>query len=77
MDGVKASFALCRIENVIHISARSAGEINVQLILEKIEGGGHFDAAATQLTGTMNEVLIRLKDAIDRYFEENLPARTA
>ncbi len=70
VEGVKASFALCRIGDTVHISARSAGEINVQLILEKIEGGGHFDAAATQLLGTMTEVLTRLKDAIDAYFKD-------
>ena len=70
VEGVKASFALCRIDDTVHISARSNGEINVQLILEKIEGGGHFDAAATQLPGSMNDVLTRLKDAIDQYFKE-------
>lgn len=70
VEGVKASFALCRIEDKIHISARSAGEINVQLILEKIEGGGHFDSAATQLVGSMNEALARLKNAIDDYLAE-------
>ena len=70
VEGVKASFALCRIGDTIHISARSNGEINVQLILEKIEGGGHFDAAATQLPGSMTDVLTRLKDAIDAYFKE-------
>lgn len=70
VEGVKASFALCRIGNNIHVSARSNGEINVQLILEKIEGGGHFDSAATQLPGAMTEVLTRLKDAIDAYFSD-------
>ncbi|MBE6636663.1 MAG: hypothetical protein E7618_02530 [Ruminococcaceae bacterium] len=70
VDGVKASFALCRIEDKIHISARSSGEVNVQLILERIEGGGHFDSAATQLTGPMNEALNRLKGAIDDYLTE-------
>ena len=71
VEGVKASFALCRIEDSIHISARSSGEINVQLILEKIQGGGHFDSAATKLTGSMNEALSMLKNAIDEYMTEN------
>lgn len=71
VEGVKASFALCRIEDSIHISARSSGEINVQLILEKIQGGGHFDSAATKLTGSMNEALTMLKNAIDEYMTEN------
>lgn len=71
VEGVKASFALCRIADKIHISARSSGEINVQLILEKLEGGGHFDSAATQLNSSMSEALTRLKEAIDEYFREN------
>ncbi|MBO5041283.1 MAG: DHH family phosphoesterase [Clostridia bacterium] len=71
VEGVKASFALCRIDDSIHISARSSGEINVQLILEKIQGGGHFDSAATKLTGSMNEALSMLKNAIDEYLTES------
>lgn len=71
VEGVKASFALCRIDDNIHISARSSGEINVQLILEKIQGGGHFDSAATKLTGSMNEALSMLKNAIDEYLTES------
>lgn len=71
VEGVKASFALCRIDDNIHISARSSGEINVQLILEKIQGGGHFDSAATRLGGSMNEALSMLKNAIDEYMAEN------
>lgn len=72
VEGVTASFALCRIDDKIHISARSAGQINVQLILEKLDGGGHFDSAATQLNNTMSEALTRLKGAIDEYFNENI-----
>ena len=70
--GVEASFALVEIDGVIHISARSNGSINVQLILEKLGGGGHFDMAAAALRGEdMRAVLYRLKDAIDEYFKEN------
>lgn len=70
--GVEASFALVEIEGVIHISARSNGNVNVQLILEKMGGGGHFDAAAAALKGEdMRSTLYRLKDAIDEYFKEN------
>ena len=68
---VQAAFALVKIGDSIHISARSNGTINVQLILEKLRGGGHFDAAGAQVTGrTMNEVLVILKGAINQYFEE-------
>ena len=70
--GVEASFALVSIDNRIHISARSNGSINVQLILEKMGGGGHFDSAAAAISGSdMRNVLYRLKDAIDEYFAEN------
>lgn len=70
--GVEASFALVSINDRIHISARSNGNVNVQLILEKMGGGGHFDAAAAAVSGNdMKTVLYRLKDAIDAYFEEN------
>ena len=70
--GVDASFALVNIENRIHVSARSNGSINVQLILEKIGGGGHFDSAAAAISDSdMKSVLYMLKDAIDAYFAEN------
>lgn len=69
--GVDASFALVTINDKIHISARSNGKINVQLILEKMGGGGHFDSAAAAIKGSdMKNVLYRLKDAIDGYFAE-------
>ena len=68
VSGVGASFALCRINNVVHISARSQNNINVQLILEKLDGGGHFDNAGAQLSDiSMSEALILLKKAIDDY----------
>jgi c-di-AMP phosphodiesterase-like protein len=72
VKGIDASFALVTIEDKIHISARSNGSINVQLILEKMGGGGHFDSAAAVVTSNdMKAVLYLLKDAIDSYFAEN------
>ena len=66
VEGIEASFALMKIGDVIHISARSSGSLNVQLILEKIGGGGHYDAAGAQLSGiTMREAVEQLKAAID------------
>lgn len=68
---VHAAFALVKIGNTIHISARSTGTINVQLILEKLHGGGHFDSAGAQVNGrTMNEALVLLKGAINEYLED-------
>ena len=71
MDGVVASFVIAkRDEGVIAISARSLGNINVQVIMESLKGGGHLTNAATQLTGlTIEETESQLKLAIDDYFE--------
>ena len=58
-------------EDYIHISGRSAGEISVQLILEKLGGGGHLVSAATQVYKvTMEEAYEKLLHAIDIYYEE-------
>ncbi len=68
---VSAAFALVLIGQSIHISARSSGKINVQLILEKMGGGGHYDAAGAQVSGrTMSEALVILKGAINSYLDE-------
>jgi c-di-AMP phosphodiesterase-like protein len=71
MDGIIASFVIApRGETMIGISARSLGEINVQIIMESLHGGGHLTNAATQLSNMpMEEVEARLKLAIDEYFE--------
>ena len=66
IDGVRASFVLFKTENVINISARSYGEINVQIIMEKLGGGGHHTMAAAQLTDeTFDNALALLKNAIN------------
>ncbi len=71
LEGVLASFVLCRIDDTIHISARSSGTVNVQLITEKLNGGGHFDMAGAQIKdATMKETFQQLKDAIDEYLNE-------
>jgi len=71
LDGVLASFVLCRIDQTVHISARSSGTINVQLITEKLHGGGHFDMAGAQVKdATIKETFVQLKEAIDEYLNE-------
>ncbi len=69
VDGVLASFALCRIGDTVRISARSTGKINVQRILEALGGGGHYDSAATQMSCSLDEAVDALKGAIDGYFD--------
>ncbi|MBR2730487.1 MAG: DHH family phosphoesterase [Clostridia bacterium] len=67
-----AAFVLYRNGDAINISARSYGEINVQLIMEALSGGGHRTMAACRLPETTIEEAMRdLKAEIDRYFEEN------
>jgi len=73
VEGVRASFALIKIGGIVHISARSSGDINVQLILEQLRGGGHFDAAGAQVeTASVEEALILLKKAIDSYLDDRI-----
>lgn len=71
MNNVVASFVIARrSESSISISARSLGEINVQLIMEALNGGGHLTNAATQLQDiTIDDASDMLKNAIDEYLE--------
>lgn len=69
IEGAVASFALVQIDNVIHISARSNGTVNVQLILESLGGGGRYDSAGAQVKDTPETALLRLKSAIDGYID--------
>jgi len=72
VSGVMASFALVQIDGSVHISARSAGNVNVQLILEKIGGGGYYESAGALLRdSSMTAALTSLKDAIDDYMKKN------
>jgi c-di-AMP phosphodiesterase-like protein len=73
ISGVAGSFVIYPFENTISISARSLGRVNVQLIMEKLGGGGHFTTAGTQIGGkNTDEVKSMLKDAITVYsFEQN------
>ncbi len=71
IDNINASFVLCKINNNVSISARSFGEVNVQIIMEKLGGGGHQSISATQMKDiTIEEAMEMLKGAIDEYFKE-------
>lgn len=70
LRGVEAAFTMVRIGDQIHISGRSSGKINVQLILEKLSGGGHFDVAGAQVnSSSILSVLDTLKTSIDDYLD--------
>ena len=68
LKGIECSFAMGYLEEgKVGISARSLGNINVQLIMEELGGGGHLANAATQIEGiNLDEALERLNDAIDK-----------
>ncbi len=72
INGVEATFVLTNLDEKIHISGRSLGSISVQLILEKLGGGGHLTSAGTQVKDkTMDEVEKMLIEQIDKYLEES------
>ncbi len=70
IDGIEASFALLHADNTVTISARSHDKINVQLIMQDLGGGGHYDMAGAMLTHTSLEgASNQLKTAIDAYLD--------
>ncbi|MBQ4524374.1 MAG: DHH family phosphoesterase [Lachnospiraceae bacterium] len=65
IDGVHASFVLTKVEETIYISARSIDEINVQIIMEKLGGGGHANVAGAQMKGiSEKEALEKMKEVL-------------
>ena len=74
MNGVIASFVISkREENLVGISARSLGDINVQIIMESLNGGGHLTNAATQIPDSnVEEAEQDLLEAIDEYLEGSI-----
>ena len=71
LQGVRAAFVLYRHGTGVYLSARSLGEINVQLIMERLGGGGNSTSAGAQVPdGTVEAVREQLMNAVDEYFEE-------
>ncbi len=69
--GVKASFVLTEFKGRIYVSARAIDEVNVQLIMERLGGGGHLNIAGAQLDGvTIEGAKQQLKDTIVQMTEE-------
>ena len=66
IEGVKASFVLTQYNGKIYVSARSIDEVNVQVVMERMGGGGHINTAGTQFQHTdMDEAIKSLKQMID------------
>ena len=71
ISGIKASFVLTVYEGKIYLSARSIDEVNVQIIAEKLGGGGHINSAGAQFDHTnVDEAIKALKETIDKMIEE-------
>ena len=71
IDSIKATFVLTDYQNKIYISARAIDEVNVQLIMERMGGGGHINMAGAQLPGaTVEEAVSQLKITIDQMINE-------
>ncbi len=69
IKNIKVSFVVTKMLSDVFISARSDGSVNVQLIMEMLKGGGHYNAAATMLKDiTVDEAVTKLKEAITTYY---------
>lgn len=67
--GVKASIILTEYNGKIYVSARSIDEVNVQIIMEKMGGGGHLNMAGVQLECSIEEAMKKVRDTLDEMFE--------
>lgn len=71
VEGVKASFVVTVVKDVAYISARSADDLNVQVVLEKIGGGGHANVAGAQLPNyTVDMAIDKIKELLSQMYEE-------
>ena len=78
LSGVQASFVFYPKDGGVYISARSLGEVNVQVIVEALGGGGNSTSAGGQLPGvTVEQVRQMLQEAIDKYYEKSNQGGTA
>ena len=69
ISGIDVCFVLCKINDSVNISGRSTGEVNVQVILEELGGGGHMNMAGAKVDGTIDEAINVLKEAINKHLE--------
>lgn len=71
IKGIKASFILTEYQNQIYVSARSIDEVNVQIIMERLGGGGHMNTAGCQMEDTsLAEGIGIIKHTLDTMLEE-------
>ncbi len=71
INGIKASFVFTEYQGKVYLSARSIDELNVQVVTEKLGGGGHMNVAGAQFEGiTTDEAIERLKEILDSMIDE-------
>lgn len=71
VEGVRASFVLTEQNHVVYISARSVDDVNVQVIMEKLGGGGHANIAGAQIPdSTCEGVISEIKELLDTMYKE-------
>ena len=71
ISGIKASFVITDFNGRIYISARSIDEVNVQLVMEKLGGGGHMSIAGAQLGDcTADQAAQTIKTTLDNMMKE-------
>lgn len=71
VDGIRASFVVTEKDGTTYVSARSVDDINVQVIMEKLGGGGHANVAGAQLAGTTDMLaIIQIKELLETMYKE-------
>lgn len=71
VEGVRASFVVTSQQNVVYVSARSVDDVNVQVIMEKLGGGGHANIAGAQIDGkTCEQVMADIRELLDTMYKE-------
>ncbi|HPU59072.1 MAG TPA: DHHA1 domain-containing protein, partial [Candidatus Avimonas sp.] len=75
IQGVDASFVIFPVDKTVNISARSLGRVNVQVLMEQLGGGGHFNMAGAQLAGTTPNQAKRLLLSVIRKYTQDTSQR--
>ncbi|MBO6089145.1 MAG: DHH family phosphoesterase, partial [Lachnospiraceae bacterium] len=71
INGIKASFVFTEYQGKGYLSARSIDELNVQVVTEKLGGGGHMNIGGAQFEGiSVEEAIDRLKDILDSMIDD-------
>lgn len=71
VDGIRASFVVTEKDDLVYISARSVDDVNVQVIMERLGGGGHANIAGAQLKNSSNQLaIVQIKELLEKMYQE-------